>query len=47
MNYWQTKTFKTKEAQQKWIDKNSTNYQIVEVFVNNGYAVDYRSLIKL
>lgn len=41
---WQTKTFKTKEAFQKWIDDKSHNYQWNEIFINNGYGVEFRKL---
>jgi len=41
---WQTKTFKTLEAQNAWIEKNEHKFQIVVIFVNNGYGVEYRKL---
>lgn len=41
---WQTKTFKTKEAMQKFIAKNIGKIQYQEVFINNGYAIDWRKL---
>jgi hypothetical protein len=41
---WEIKTFKTREAMEKWIEKFGHRYQWVEVFVNNGYALDIRKL---
>jgi hypothetical protein len=41
---WTIKTFKTNEAKNAWIEKNGHRYQIVEVFINNGYALDVRKL---
>jgi hypothetical protein len=43
---WQTKFFKTFKRQAKWIDKNKNRYQIDIIFINNGYAVEYRKLRK-
>ena len=39
---WQTKTFKTPQAQTDWIYRNSHRYQINIIFINNGYGVEYR-----
>lgn len=47
MYYWQTKTFKTKDAMQKWIERNSGKYQIVEIFINNGFALEYKRLRRI
>ena len=44
---WQNKTFKTHEAIQKFIDKNKNRIQYQEVFINNGYAIEYRKLIRV
>lgn len=41
---WQIKTFKTRESMDRWIAKNAQRVQYVEIFVNNGYAVEYRKL---
>lgn len=41
---WKIKTFRTKEAMQNFIDKNSNKIQWQEVFVNNGLAIEYRKL---
>ena len=44
---WQNKTFKTRELMQAFIDKNKNRIQYNEVFINNGYAIEYRKLIKV
>lgn len=41
---WQTKVFKTKEAMQKFLDKNGHKIQWQEIFVNNAYGIMYRKL---
>lgn len=41
---WETKVFKTPEARDKWIARHGANYQIVEVFINNGWALDVKKL---
>ena len=41
---WATKHFKSHAAQEAWIARNSGRYQIVRLFVNNGYAVEYKTL---
>jgi hypothetical protein len=41
---WITKIFKTKEAKDRWIQKNGHRYQIQEIFVNNAYGLDVRKL---
>ena len=47
VRYWRTKTFRTRELYRAWIAKNRHRHQIVEVFVCNAYAVDYRPLLIL
>ncbi len=42
---WNVKHFKTFAAQSKWIAANEHRYQIVRIFVNNGYAVEWRKLV--
>jgi len=42
---WETKTFKTNEQKKNWIEANASKYRIEEVFINNGYAVEYKKLI--
>lgn len=41
---WEVKNFKTLEAQKVWIARNEHKYQIIVLFVNNGYAVEYKKL---
>jgi hypothetical protein len=41
---WIIKTFISEAKMEEWIRKNKSKYQIEEVFVNNGYAVEYRKL---
>jgi len=47
MNYWKTKTFKTKEAFTKWVETHGQKNQWHEIFVNNAYGVEYRKLIQI
>lgn len=45
---WDTKTFKTYEQQQLWINRNKDKYMIDEIYIDNngnkndGYAVEYK-----
>lgn len=39
---WETKTFKTRKAMLAWIERNDEKYQWHEIFVCNGYGVEYR-----
>ena len=41
---WIYKEFKTKKAFDNFLEKKSGKIQFVEVFVNNGYALEYRKL---
>lgn len=41
---WQFKEFKTRQAMQKWLDKNESKIQWQEIFINNGYCVEWRKL---
>ncbi len=41
---WSIKRFKTFAAQAQWTESNGHRYQIVPLFVNNGYAVEYKKL---
>ena len=41
---WQFKSFKTKEKMQDWLDKNKNKIQYEEIFIDNGFAVEYRKL---
>jgi len=44
---WTIKEFKTLEAKNKWLQKNSSKYQYVEVFINNAYGLDIKKLRKI
>lgn len=46
---WNQKTFSLEQAAEyhAWIKSHSANYEIVELFVNNGYGVLYRALRKV
>ena len=41
---WTTKFFSTLKCQTKWIELNSHRYDIEVIFVENGYAVQYRKV---
>lgn len=41
---WQTKTFKTADAMNRWCDRAEGRYQFNILFVENGWAVDFRPL---
>lgn len=44
---WRTKTFKTKEEMKNWLDKRSGRIQYNEIFINNGYGVEWRPLRRI
>lgn len=46
---WKIKTFKTKEEMEKFIKIYGHKIEWKEIFVNNGYAIEYRilTIIKL
>jgi hypothetical protein len=44
---WRIKTFKTSERMYKWIAANKHKIQHEILFVNNGYAVEYKPLRKI
>lgn len=41
---WNIKKFKTAHDQANWIGANSHRFQIVVLYVNNGYAVEFKKL---
>jgi len=43
-NMWETKLFKTLDSMNKWIDKNQNRFQIVPIFVDNAYGIEYKKL---
>jgi hypothetical protein len=44
---WTIKTFKTYESMHQWLEKNSNKIQYTELFINNGYGLEYRKLRKV
>jgi hypothetical protein len=44
---WQTKTFKTKEAMNSWLVKRFNKIEYQEIFINNGYGIQYRMLRRM
>ena len=43
--FWILKEFKTREQMDKWVSTNKHKYQIAEIFVNNGFCVEYKPLV--
>jgi hypothetical protein len=41
---WKTKEFKTEEAKDKFVKYLNNRYQIEEIFINNGFGIEYRPL---
>jgi len=41
---WTTKFFSSFKCQMRWMDLNSDRYEIEVIFVENGYAVQYRKV---
>ena len=41
---WKIRKFASLEAQNLWVSANAGKYQITVLFVNNGFAVEYRRL---
>lgn len=44
---WIIRSFRSKENMNKFIEKNQSKIQWHEIFVNNGYAIQYRKLIRV
>lgn len=44
MTFWQTKEFKTREQMNKWVNKHKHKYLIEEIFIDNGFCVEYKSI---
>lgn len=44
---WIIKTFKTRQAMEKFIELHRGRIQWNEIFINNGYAIEYRKLRKI
>lgn len=41
---WTIKTFKTKDAMRKFVEKNQDRIEYQEIFINNLYGIEYRKL---
>lgn len=44
---WEFKEFKTQEAMERFINKNKHRIQYEIVYINNGFAVEYRKLRRI
>ena len=45
--HWLVRKFRSQDAQNQWCEKHKHELQIVPLFVNNGYAVEFRKLKQL
>ena len=41
---WTIKTFKTRKSMNSFLAKNAGKIQWVEIFINNGFGIEYRRL---
>jgi len=44
---WEIKIFKTEKSLKNWLEKNKNKYQIIQVFVNNSFALEVKRLRKI
>ena len=44
---WTVKKFKTQSLLNQFIENNKHRYQIVTIYINNGYAVEYKKFIRV
>ena len=44
---WLVRKFRSQAAQNQWCEKHKHELQIVPLFINNGYAVEFRKLKQL
>lgn len=44
---WKIKQFKTQSELSRWVQRNYGKYQVVDIFINNAYGVEYRPLRKI
>jgi uncharacterized protein YfbU (UPF0304 family) len=44
---WIIRTFRSKENMNKFLAKNAKKIQYVKIFINNGYAIEYRKLKRI
>ena len=44
---WQTKYFKTRDEMTAWLDQHDGQIQFDEIFIENGYGVEWRKLVEI
>lgn len=44
---WIVKTFKTRKAMKRFLARHEGRIQWVEIFINNGYGIEYRKLRRI
>ena len=44
---WHTKYFDTQTQMNSWIDKHKHKYQIDVIYIDSGFAIEYRELRSL
>ena len=44
---WIIREFRNKENMNKFIQKNKDKIEYREIFINNGYCIEYRKLFKV
>lgn len=44
---WEIKTFKTKKQLNNFIKRNKNKIQYNVIFINNGFGIEYKKLIKI
>lgn len=44
---WKIKEFKTRQQFENFWNRNKSKYQMVEVFINNAYGIEYKPLLKV
>lgn len=44
---WKIKEFKTRQQFESFWNRNKGKYQMVEVFINNAYGIEYKPLLKI
>jgi hypothetical protein len=44
---WNQKLFKSAAKAQAWMDANASRYQMTLIFIHDGYAVEYKKLLRV
>jgi len=44
---WNTREFETREQMQAFMYRNRNRHQMTEIFINNGYCVEFKPLKKI